>query len=116
MTDRGPVLDVSGIDLRNGTPIYDIKPYLRYADSHPDAIDGFAQAGQSHRLDVDFPSELLSQLPEEKRASALEILSLDPRPAYHNDPDRRYGVSFAGFDIRFSVNGHQLTVHELIRS
>jgi tRNA-Thr(GGU) m(6)t(6)A37 methyltransferase TsaA len=116
MTDRGPVLDVSGIDLRNGTPIYDIKPYLRYADSHPDAIDGFAQAGQSHRLDVDFPSELLSELPEEKRTSALEILSLDPRPAYHNDPDRRYGVSFAGFDIRFSVNGHQLTVHELIRS
>jgi tRNA-Thr(GGU) m(6)t(6)A37 methyltransferase TsaA len=112
-TERGPVLDVSGIDLRNGTPIYDIKPYLRYADSHPDASDGFAQAGQQHRLEVVFPEELLQQFPKEKQESVLEILTLDPRPAYHNDPNRRYGVAFAGYDIHFSVEDQVLTVHAI---
>jgi tRNA-Thr(GGU) m(6)t(6)A37 methyltransferase TsaA len=113
MTERGPVLDVSGIDLRDQTPIYDIKPYLRYADCHPDASDGFAQAGQQHRLAVVFPEELLQQFPKEKQESVLEILALDPRPAYHNDPNRRYGVSFAGYDIHFSVEDQVLTVHTI---
>lgn len=81
MTNRGPLLHVSGIDLRNGTPIYDIKPYLHYADCHPDATDGFAGDGIFHRLQVVFPQKLLTLLPEDKRASALEILALDPRPS-----------------------------------
>lgn len=115
-TDQGPVLQVSGIDLRDGTAIYDIKPYLGYADSHPDAVDGFARLGRQHRLNVVFPEELLLQLPHEKRASALEILALDPRPSYQNDPERIYGVSFAGFDIHFSVENENLTVTDLQRS
>lgn len=113
MTDRGPVLRVSGADLRDGTPIYDIKPYLHYADCHPDATDGFAGEGISHKLQVIFPPELLRLLPSDKRDSALEILALDPRPSYHNDPKRRYGVLFAGFDIHFSVDGEVLTVLDL---
>lgn len=113
MTGRGPVLRVSGADLRDGTPIYDIKPYLQYADCHPDATNGFAGDGISHRLRVVFPPALLNLLPEDKREPALEILSLDPRPSYHNDPERRYGLLFAGYDIHFSVNKDTLTVLDL---
>lgn len=109
-TDRGTVLHVSGIDLRHGTGILDIKPYLRYADSHPDAVDGFAREALQHRLNVIFPEPLLRLLPSEKQGQAIEVLSLDPRPSYHNDPDRKYGMAFAGFDIHFFVNGNKLTV------
>lgn len=116
MTERGPVLHVSGIDLRDGTGIYDIKPYLRYADCHPDATDGFAGDGILHRLQVVFPPELLKLLPKDKRASALEILALDPRPSYHNDPSRQYGLLFAGYDIHFSVDGTILHVLDLVKT
>ncbi len=116
MTERGPVLHVSGADLRDGTPIYDIKPYLRYTDCHPDAADGFASEGISHRLEVHFPSDLLALLPKDKRDAARELLALDPRPAYHNDPQRRYGLLFAGYDIHFSVDGNILTVLDMDRN
>lgn len=110
----GPVLHISGADLLDKTPILDIKPYIRYTDSHPDAVSGFADKVKSYRLQVVFPEELLSILPEEKRRPAIEILSQDPRPAYQNDPARRYGVAFAGYDIRFHVNGDILTVCEVV--
>ncbi len=113
-TDRGPILTVSGADLKNGTPIYDIKPYLAYTDCHPDAVGGFSDDVFEKHLDVDFPKELLKIYPEEKRTAILEILRQDPRPSYQNDPDRRYGVSFAGFDVHFYVNGNKLTVTEVV--
>ena len=113
LTDDGPVLWVSGADLRDNTPIYDIKPYLAYTDSHPDACEGFAGRVKDKSLEVVFPEELLSLLPENKRQAALAVLAQDPRPAYHDD-DRRYGVSFAGTDIRFHVSEHVLTVCEVV--
>ncbi len=112
-TQEGPVLYVSGADLLDGTPIYDIKPYLTYTDSHPEAVSGFAEAVYGKKLQVIFPEELLKLLPENKRAAAVEILEEDPRPAYQEDPDRRYGVAFAGKDIRFHVRGNVLTVCEV---
>ena len=112
--DRGPLLQVSGIDLRDGTPIYDIKPYLPYADSRPDAVGGFADRALNYRLTVDCPETLLSGFPAEKRAALRELLALDPRPAYHEDPARRYGVTFAGYDIHFTVAGRVLTVTDII--
>lgn len=115
ITDKGPVLHVSGIDLRDKTPIYDIKPYLPYADCHPDAKEGFAGAVKEYCLEVDFPEELLKKIPEEKRGALLEILKQDPRPSYHSDPERRYGVAFAGFDIHFTVKENVLVVFEVIR-
>lgn len=110
----GPVLHVSGADLLNGTPIYDIKPYIRYTDSHPDALSGFADEVADYELEVDFPGELLRILPEDKRAAAVEILRQDPRPAYQNDPERRYGTAFAGYDIRFHVKDSRLSVCEVV--
>lgn len=114
ITDKGPVLHVSGIDLRDKTPIYDIKPYLPYADCHPDAKEGFAGAVKEYCLEVDFPEELLKKIPEEKRGALLEVLKQDPRPSYHSDPERRYGVAFAGFDIHFTVKENVLVVFEII--
>ncbi|MCH5344631.1 MAG: tRNA (N6-threonylcarbamoyladenosine(37)-N6)-methyltransferase TrmO [Acetatifactor sp.] len=114
LTERGPVLRVSGADMRDGTPIYDIKPYLRYVDSHPDATDGFAGETKEHRLQVDFPQELLEIFPPEKRDAILEVLAQDPRPAYHSDPERRYGVAFAGYDVHFNVKEDHLTVFEVV--
>ncbi len=110
----GPVLHVSGADLLDGTPILDIKPYIRYTDSHPDAVSGFADDVKEYRLEVVFPEHLLSILPPAKREPAIEILKQDPRPAYQKDPDRRYGVAFAGYDIRFHVKGGVLTVCEVV--
>lgn len=109
----GPVLHVAGADLLDGTPVYDIKPYLAYTDSHPEAVCGFSDRVKDYELSVDFPEELLSLLPEEKRGAAFGILRQDPRPAYQNDPNRRYGVAFAGYDIRFHVKDHVLTVCEV---
>ncbi|MBQ4177427.1 MAG: tRNA (N6-threonylcarbamoyladenosine(37)-N6)-methyltransferase TrmO [Lachnospiraceae bacterium] len=110
----GPVLHVSGADLRDGTPVYDIKPYIRYTDCHPDAVSGFADEVKDYRLEVVFPEELLNKLPAQKREAAVKILSEDPRPAYQNDPKRRYGTAFAGWDIRYHVDGRVLTVCEVV--
>ena len=103
-------LVVSGIDLMDGTPIYDVKPYLPYAEAIPGARGGFADAHSRDALAVDFPPELLALIPEEKRPALLQALSLDPRPAYQDDPERVYGFWFAGRNIRFRVDGGQLTV------
>ena len=110
----GPVLHVSGADLLDGTPVYDIKPYLRYTDCHPDAVSGFADQVKDYELQVEFPRELLELLPEEKRASAVALLAQDPRPAYQDDPKRRYGTAFAGWDIRYHVSNGVLTVCEVV--
>ena len=110
---RGPVLYVRGADLLDGTPIYDIKPYLAYTDSHPDATEGFAGPVREDRLQVVFPDRLLSRLPEEKRKVAIALLSEDPRPHYQTDDARVYGMPFAGFDIRFTVKGDILTVTDV---
>lgn len=104
-----PVLIVSGADLCSGTPILDIKPYVPYSDSHPDALSGFSVNEEGHVLAVRCDEELLSGLPEEKRATLLRLLSYDPRPAYQSD-DREYGITFAGMNIRFSVKNGTLTV------
>lgn len=111
----GPVLHVSGADLMDGTPIYDIKPYLAYADSHPEANNGFAGDVMEKELQVEFPENLLSRFPEEKRAAIIGVLKQDPRPAYDTDETRIYGVEFAGFDVRFIVEGERLTVRELVK-
>ena len=113
-THEGPVLYVSGIDLRDNTPIYDIKPYLPYVDSHPDARGGFAREVEDYELQVDFPEELLNCFPVGKRQSIIEVLKQDPRPGYHDDPDRKYGISFAGKDIHFSVKIKILSVYEIV--
>ena len=111
----GPMLYVAGADLLDGTPIYDIKPYIAYTDSHPDAAEGFAGTVKEKELQVDFPEELLSKFPKEKRDAILGVLSQDPRPAYDTDETRLYGVEFAVFDFRFTVTGELLQVKELIK-
>ncbi len=112
----GPALRVSGADLADGTPIYDIKPYLPYADSRPDALSGFAPAAPEPKLTVEVPPDLLSQIPEQKRPALLGVLAQDPRPSYQDDPDRVYGLTFAGLEVRFRVAGEVLTVVELEKS
>ena len=107
---HGYVLIVGGADMKDGTPIYDIKPYLPYTDSHPNAVGGFADPLVGEKLKVDFPGELLELLPEEKRASALALLADDPRPAYQNDPTREYGFPFVDCEIEFTVDGDTLHV------
>ncbi len=109
-TPEGPVLYVRGADLANGTPILDIKPYLPYTDSHPDASGGFTDASPMERLTVSSPPELLENLPADQREGLLAVLANDPRPRYQDDPDRIYGLSFAGKNVRFSVSGDTLTV------
>ena len=106
----GDVLLVEGADLLDGTPIYDIKPYLAFTDSHPDAVCGFADGVREHALTVDFPSELLAKIPEEKRAGLIALLENDPRPQYIDDAEREYGMNFAGFEIKFKVDGDVLEV------
>jgi len=109
----GPVITVIGADLMDGTPIYDIKPYLPYVDSHPEAIGGFSDAHKDDKLEVSCPEELLRLLPSDKQQILKEILAGDPRPAYQNDADRVYGMPFAGFDIHFRVTDKILTVIEI---
>lgn len=111
----GPVLHVAGADLMDGTPIYDIKPYIAYTDSHPEATEGFAGIVKQKQLQVNFPEKLLNCYPAEKRNAITEVLKQDPRPAYDTDETRVYGVEFAGFDVRFTVAGDLLTVKELIK-
>lgn len=108
--ENGPVLLVAGADLMDGTPIYDIKPYLAYADSHPDAKCGFADKQKEHRLLVEFPKELRGRLTQEDVAAVIGLLSADPRPAYQHDKNRIYGMEYGGYDIRFFVEENQLTV------
>lgn len=110
---EGTVLIVSGADLLDNTPIYDIKPYIPYTDCHPDSRGGFADSGAPEPLEVNIPNELIAKLPENKRAALISVLAQDPRPAYQNDPDRIYGLSFAGYSVRFSVSEKTLTVTEL---
>ena len=114
-TDRGPVLHVAGIDLRHNTLIYDIKPYLPYVDCHTDATGGFAHEVKDYELQVVFPEELLARIPAEKQEAIIAVLKQDPRPSYHNDPTRKYGVGFAGYDVRFVVDGEVLTVVEVVQ-
>ncbi len=109
-TPEGPILHVAGADLLDGTPIYDIKPYLAAADSHPEAVDGFAAAVERRVLRVECPPALLANLPEKKRAAACGVLAQDPRPAYQDDPTRVYGMDFGGYNIQFVVRGDTLTV------
>ena len=111
--EYGTVLHVGGADLMDGTPIFDIKPYIPYGDSHPDAIGGFTDTAGEFILKVDFPAELLAILPQDKREAAIGVLSHDPRPSYQRKPDRVYGLTFAGFDIRFKVEEDLLTVLEV---
>ena len=112
-SDSGPLIHVSGADLMDGTPIFDIKPYIPYADAFPEALGGFTDNAGEFLLQVVFPATLLEQLPPGKRAAAIEILSHDPRPSYQRDPQRIYGLPFAGFDIRFRVDDERLTVIEV---
>ena len=108
--ELGPVIHVAGADLLDGTPIYDIKPYLPYADCKPDAVGGFAAAPKEATLKVTCSEELLKSLPEDRRAALLAVLAQDPRPSYQNDPEREYGMGFAGVNVRFRVEGNQLIV------
>lgn len=110
---KGMVLEVAGADLLNGTPIYDIKPYLSYVDSHPEARDGFAEAAKEHRLEVEIPEEWEKQLPVDAREAVRGILAQDPRPGYQRDPDRIFGIEYGGFNIRFYVSGKYLKVVEV---
>ena len=108
----GDVLLVSGADLMDGTPIYDVKPYLPYADAHPEALGGFAPSPKE-TVEVDCPPELLAALPEGQREALLGVLAQDPRPQYQHDPERVYGMSFGGWDVRFRVRGERLEVLSL---
>lgn len=113
-TPEGPVIYVSGADLMNGTPIYDIKPYIRYADSRPEAVCGYVDELEERSLKVIFPSGLSERVADKTVIpSLMETLRLDPRPSYHDDPERTYGLSFAGYNVRFMVNGNVLTVTDL---
>ncbi len=112
--ENGTVIHVAGADLMNGTPIFDIKPYIPYSDSYPEALGGFTSTAGDFLLTVDFPQHLLELLPEDKRDAALELLSHDPRPSYQAQSDRVYGLTFAGFDIRFYVKNNTLHIKEVI--
>ena len=113
-TPDGPVVTVLGADLMDGTPIYDIKPYIRYADSRPEAVCGYVDALEERSLKVVFPSELSAKIADtEVIPSLVETLRLDPRPSYHVDPQREYGLSFAGYNIRFHVSGNVLEVSDV---
>ena len=111
--DRGTVLRILGADLMDGTPILDIKPYIPYADSHPEALGGFAAAPAGETLEVIIPPDLLERVPEDRREALRGVLAQDPRPHYQEDPERVYGCGFAGMEVKFSVEGSHLTVKEI---
>ena len=112
-TEFGTVLHVGGADLMDGTPIFDIKPYIAYGDAHPEAIGGFTDHAGDFLLHVNFPDNLLNRIPHDKRQALLGVLSHDPRPSYQRSSDRVYGLSFAGLNIRFRVDGENLFVLEI---
>ena len=114
--DHGTVIHVAGADLMDGTPIYDIKPYIPYADCQTDATGGFTDTAKDFILQVQCPQEMLSALPEDKQPALLDVLSHDPRPSYQKDTDRIYGLEFAGFDVRFTVQNNILTVTEICKA
>ena len=111
--EYGTVLHVGGADLMDGTPIFDIKPYIPYSDAHPDAAGGFTDTASDFLLEVIFPEALLQEIPADKRSAAIGVLSHDPRPSYQRKPGRIYGLTFSGFDIRFTVEEKTLTVVEV---
>lgn len=111
--ERGEIV-VAGADMADGTPVYDIKPYLKYTDCHPEAAGGYTEALPERRVEVLFPRELLDILPKDKREAAVDVLGNDPRPSYQDDPDRVYGMEFAGYDIRFTVKKNRLEVFEVL--
>ena len=110
----GPVLVVRGADLLDGTPLFDIKTYVPLADCRPEAVGGFSDLHREDRLTVDFPERLLAQVPKEKRAALLGVLSQDPRPSYQHDPQRVYGMAFAGLEVKFTVAGETLQVRDVL--
>ena len=110
ITSEGAALTVLGADLMDGTPIFDIKPYVPYADCRPEATGGFTDKTEFHRLEVDIMQELEGKLPENERLALRGVLSNDPRPQYHNDPKRVYGFEFGEHEVKFKVNGDKLTV------
>lgn len=112
--NMGPVLYVTGVDLMDNTPIYDIKPYLAYTDSHPDATGGFTNEIADYTLEVVCPEDIISVIPEHKRTALINLLKEDPRPGYQYNSERSYGVFFGGFDVHFHVSGKILTVYEII--
>ena len=111
----GTVLVVGGADLLDGTPIFDIKPYIPYSDAKPDALGGFTQGAGDFLLTVDFPSSLLERIPQNKRDALIGVLSHDPRPSYQADPERVYGLTFGGWNVRFRVKDSTLTVVEVTK-
>lgn len=111
----GTVLRVMGADLMDGTPIYDVKPYIPYADCHPEATEGFTAPGQDYLLTVDIPAPLLGRVQPDRRAALREVLAQDPRPAYQRDSQREYGFGFAGLEVRFAVRDGVLTVTDIQR-
>ena len=113
--ELGPVIFVRGADLMDGTPIYDIKPYIPYADCRPEATGGFTDGAGDYLLTVSCPDELLEAVPQARRDALLAVLSHDPRPSYQSDPERVYGMSFAGCNVRFRVSGGALTVTDITR-
>lgn len=112
--ELGPVLHIEGADLMDGTPILDIKPYLPYTDSHPEARSGFAVRPAERLLEVECPQELLNRLSPTLRQPLLDLLALDPRPQYHDDPERVYGMAFDRFNIRFRIRGTHVEVVEVL--
>ena len=113
-TEEGPTLYISGVDMMDGTPVYDIKPYLPYVDSHPEAEGGFSDEVKGYHLELDFPKEWLEKVPEDKKEILKQILRQDPRPSYQSDPERIYGMEFAGMEIKFQVRDHCLIVREIV--
>lgn len=113
--DRGTVLRVAGADLMNGTPIFDIKPYIPYSDAHPEALGGFTDLANAFLLEVKCQNSLLEVVPEEKRSALLGVLSHDPRPSYQHDPDRVYGLDFAGCNVKFTVRENVLQVERITK-
>ena len=113
-TPEGPVLRVSGADLVDGTPIFDIKPYIPYADCRPEAVGSFAGSAPGEALAVEIPPDLLAKVPEDRREALTGVLAQDPRPSYQNDPDRVYGFGFAGLEVRFTVADGALTVVDVL--
>lgn len=109
-TDRGPILHVSGADLMDGTPIFDIKPYLAFADSHPEASGGFTDRTKEYSLEVEIPEDVEQIVEVEKRKALRAVLAHDPRPSYQDDPKRIYGMEFAGYEVKFYVREHVLHV------
>ena len=110
--NKQTVLVLAGADLLDGTPVFDIKPYLPFTDCIPQAVGGYADREHAHKLQVDFPVELLEKIPQEKRAGLLECLADDPRPSYQEN-EREYGMRFASFNLRFRVNNNRLEVFEV---